>query len=120
MGAAFVDKDIMPVNRYRQARHAFSVFVSERRESDLVQDYTSLLAMRQCVWTSCVKDAIGGCEFAFLRDNVVARPREYLQGKRFIDLLEDVQVGHVRMDGRIDHVLGADDTGLDVVDTHTL
>lgn len=30
-------------------------------------------------------------------------PEKYVQGKRFLDLLRDVHIGHVRMDGRVNH-----------------
>ena len=118
MSAAFADKDIMPVNRYRQARRAFSVFVTERAESGLVEEYMCLLAMRQRVWASCVSHAIRGCESAFLRDDIVARPMEYLRGIRFLELLEDAQVGRVKMGGRIDEVVGEDDGEVDAKDTY--
>ena len=98
MPAAFVDKNIMPPiwkrNSLRQARLTFSVFVTERAESEMVQDYTNF-----------------ACHATILRDGVVARPKQYLQGKKLLELLENVQVGHMRH-GRIDGVKGQDDTAL--------
>ena len=99
----------MPVHRYRQARRAFSVFVTERAELEVVQEYASLLAMRQRVWTACVSDALAECESAFFRDAGVSRPEEYLQGRRFLDLLEDVQILNVRLDGNVDQDLGEEE-----------
>ena len=115
MAAALSDQEIMPVtvNRYRQVRRAFSVFVSERGNSELVQNYLSLLAMRQRVWSICVKEAIDACKFAFFRDGMMPRPEKYLQGRRFLELLENVQIGHVGMDSRVVQDVGEDDAGLD-------
>ena len=38
MRSALADREIMPVHRYRQARRAFSVFVSERAGSEIVRE----------------------------------------------------------------------------------
>ena len=59
--------------------------------------------MRQRVWLSSVRDAVERCEVVFFRDAIVAMPEKYVQGKRFLDLLRDVHIEHVRMDGRINH-----------------
>ena len=112
MAAALADQEIMPVNRCRQVRRAFSVFVTERGGSEVVQEYLSLLAMRQRMWSACVKEAIEACESAFFRDGIVPRPEEYLQGRRFLGLLENVQVGHVGMDGRVDQDVGDEEAGV--------
>ena len=118
MSAALADKDIMPVHRYRQARRAFSVFVSERAECEVVQEYRRLLAMRQHVWLSSVRDAVECCESAFFRDAIVARPDNYLKGKRFLEVLQDVHIGHMRMDGRVDQDDWEGDAGWDVKGIH--
>ena len=58
MSAALADREIMPVHRYREARRAFRVFISERAEFGAVQEYLHFLAMRQYVWSRSANTSI--------------------------------------------------------------
>ena len=100
MTAALADKDIMPVHRYRQARRAFSIFVSERVETEVVEEYKHLLAIRQRVWARALREATERCESALIEAAIVARPKEYMRGNRFLDFLKEVHIGNIRLDGR--------------------
>ena len=65
VAAAMVDPGIMPVRRYRQARRAFSLYVTERSGTELVKEYQELLSVRQDLWKVCMREAVRGCERAF-------------------------------------------------------
>ena len=95
----------MPVHRYRQGRRASSVYISTHAESEVVQEYHHLLAMRGPIWASCVKDAIDNYEMAILKDGVVRRPDRFVNGKAFLGMLKEVQFGHIKMDGAV-HIDG--------------
>lgn len=114
MLAALGDKDIMPVHRYRQARRAVSVSVSKRPELEVVGEYKRLLAMRQYVWMSSVKETVLACESAFFRNGIVGRPDEYLKGKRFLEALRQVHIGHLKLDGMVEENKWEEDSKWDV------
>ncbi len=92
--AANSDDSIMPVHRYRQARSAFSLYVTKRGKSDLVQEYMELRRRRVELWSACVKDAIDDCEAAFVNDDIVDRPgmRGHVWGVGLTECLRPVHI----------------------------
>ena len=63
--------------------------------------YNALLSRRQALWHSCLDDAHDACEQALVRDQPVAQPHLYLQGKQYLGLLQPVIIGQVHLDGTV-------------------
>ena len=109
--AANADKDIMPVHRYRQARSAFSRYVTERGKSDLVQEYIELRRRRVELWSACMKDAVDDCESSFINDDVVHRPGmrgRNVWGVGLTEYLRPVHIGGIQLSGTADDVWHGD------------
>ena len=79
----------------------------------MVQEYKRLLTMREQMWSSSVRHAVEACESAFFRDAIVARPDKFLQGNGFLERLQDVQIGHIMMNGRVDRDVQEEDAEWD-------
>ena len=99
--AANADAEIMPVNRYCEARRAFNVYIKRRPGCPLVLEYRALRKRRALLWQACVKEAQRRCESSFYRSGVVEDPNVYMFAKRYLRFLREVDIGNVKMDGTI-------------------
>ena len=108
--AANADQSIMPVHRNRQARSAFSLYVTECGKTDLVLEYRELRRRRVELWRACVKDALADCESSFIDEDIVERPgvRGHVWGTGVTEYLRPVHIGGIQMNGAIGDVWDGD------------
>lgn len=62
MEAAYLDQDVMPVNRFRQARRGFLVYIQLCPEAAATQQYKQLLGKRRSLWAACSAGIRRECE----------------------------------------------------------
>ena len=108
MLAALADEDIMPIHRYRQARRAFNVYLNTYASTSLVKSYRQLMAMRVKLWQNCITAGIKQAEESFFDADVVSRPERHLTPKKFLQYLQPLHVGCVRLDGTVNQAVFAD------------
>ena len=86
---------IMPMFRFRQERRALSLYVLKYRNSELVKEYTALMACRVKLWKSCVVEVTKSSKFNFMRAGLVSAPSQYLRNNRYFEFLEPINIGNV-------------------------
>ena len=99
MRASFRDKDVMPMHRYRQARRAYNLYRKQHRGQQVVRSLEQLLRVRNATWKSCLEEAMLDCEKCFFEEKFVQEPHRYLHGQKFLELLEDMHIGEVQLNG---------------------
>lgn len=89
------------MNRFRQQRRTFCVFVNQEPSNPLVVMYKKLMAVRVKLWSKVLQQVLTRCQHSFMEHSGIAKP-EYLLGKgQYLDYLHDAVIGHVDFDGCI-------------------
>lgn len=88
MLAAMGDVGVMPIDRYRQARRAFNVYLNTYSSTHLVQCYKQLMAMRVKLWQSCITASIKQAEDAFFDAASVSRPERHMTHRQFCSICD--------------------------------
>lgn len=65
VAAGYADTDVMPVNRYRQARRAFLLFQQMHPQAPVVVKYQQLCKLRLSLWGKCLVQVKAQCQLQF-------------------------------------------------------
>ncbi len=101
MEAAYLDKDVMPVNRFRQARRGFLVYMQPRPEAAAVQQYKQLKGRRRSLWAVCSACIRRQCAVQFVGRNSHLLTAPLYRGSRnaLYQYLQEVHFGFVQLSG---------------------
>ena len=101
MEAACLDRAVMPVNTFRQARGCFLVYMQLCPEAAAVQRYTELLGRRRSLWATCSTGIRRQCELQFVQrnSNILTAPLYRNSCHALYQYLQAVHCGFVQLSG---------------------
>ena len=101
MQAAYLDRAVMPVNRFRQAHRCLLVYRQLRPEATDVQRYTELLGRRRPLWAACSAGVRRQCELQFVQcnSNILTAPLCRNSCHALYQYLQAVHCGFVQLSG---------------------
>ena len=99
--AAYLDQDVMPVNRFRQARRGFLVYMQLCSEAPAVQQYKQLMSRCRSSWAACSAGIRQQCEVQFVGRNshLLTAPLYHGSWNALYQYSQAVHFGFVQLSG---------------------